>query len=173
MLQKLLEERFQLKVHQETEEITVYALTLAKGGPRLLRIEEGGCTPINTATGVTPPTPGQRPRCGTVHSGKNGTNKTLDVFGMSLGGFSKVLRNFLDRPIVDKTGVTGTFDFHLEYAPDELTPRGLFSGDNSPTVDPSALTPNLPAGPSIFAAMRQQLGLQLEQAKGPKTLRHL
>jgi uncharacterized protein (TIGR03435 family) len=163
MLQALLEDRFQLKVHQETEEIPVYALTVAKGGAKLRPLEEGACTPIDSSTRATPPAQGQTPRCGTVRSGKNGTSKTLDVIGMSIGGFSKLLRNFLDRPIVDKTGIAGTFNFHLEYAPDELTPNGLFSGDDNPTV----ASANLPAGPSILAAIQQQLGLKLEQTKGP------
>ena len=68
---------------------------------------------------------------------------------MSIDYFSKnVLMLYMDRPVVDKTGVGGLFDFHLEFAPDEAT------------------EPNEAAGVSLFTAMQQQLGLKLTPAKG-------
>jgi uncharacterized protein (TIGR03435 family) len=163
MLQALLEDRFHLKVHQETEEAAVYALTVAKSGPKLQRLEEGGCTPI--AAG---PTPGQnKPRCGTVHSGRSGTNRTFDVVGLSVAGFSGLLRGFLDRPVIDKTELTGLFNFHLEFAPDEFTKGIFFSSDDSTSSGVSATPSDQSLGQSIFGALQQQLGLKLEQAKGP------
>jgi uncharacterized protein (TIGR03435 family) len=71
----------------------------------------------------------------------------------------------LDRPLIDKTGITGTFDFHLTFAPDETTagvaspfaPDGAFSG----------VPPDPAGGPSIFTAFQEQLGLKLEAGKGP------
>ena len=170
MLQLLLEGRFQLKVHRETEEIGVYALTVAKGGPKLQRLEEGACTPIGSSPdATTSPAANPKPRCGAVRSGKNGTNKTLDVVGMTVGGFAGLLRNFLDRPILDRTGITGTYHFHLEYAPDEFR-NGIYSGDDSPDGAARGITPNPAGGLSIFGALQQQLGLKLEQAKGPHGL---
>jgi len=180
MLQALLEERFHLRVHQDTEQIGEYALTLAKGGPKLQRLKEGGCAPLSTSNGGGPTNQG--PRCATVHSGRSGTNRTLDVVGMSVAGFSGVLRNFVDRPILDKTGLAGLYVFHLEYAPDEFA-KGIYSGDDSPSGRCAVVSgdeaqsehkgwlsaaPSDPSsGQSIFGALQQQLGLKLEPTKGP------
>jgi uncharacterized protein (TIGR03435 family) len=166
MLQALLEERFQLKVHVETEEVNVYELTVAKGGIKLQRLEEGGCIPIGSPKVASQPSGSPKPRCGAVHYGKSGTNKTLDVIGMSVSGFSGLLRNFLDRPIIDKTGIAGLFTFHLEYVPDEFT-SGLYSGADNPDGAPAGTTSTPPTGPSILGALQQQLGLKLEKTKGP------
>ena len=81
---------------------------------------------------------------------------------MRVDEFSRIFLNgALDRPVIDKTGITGRFDFHLEYAPDQATPRFLPGGD-VPDAAPSD-----PPGPSIFTAVQAQLGLKLEPAKGP------
>jgi uncharacterized protein (TIGR03435 family) len=79
---------------------------------------------------------------------------------VSLGDFSKIFGRFIDRPIVDKTGITGRFDVHLEFAPDQATPR---LGD--PNGPPAGADADL--GPSMFTAIQEQLGLKLEPAKGP------
>ena len=70
--------------------------------------------------------------------------------------FSKALGFVLARPIINKSGITGLFDFHLEYAIDETT------------GGPARATPSdEPAGPSIFTAIQEQLGLKLDSDKGP------
>jgi uncharacterized protein (TIGR03435 family) len=81
-------------------------------------------------------------------------NVILDGTGMSIDDFSKQFLDRLDRPVINKTAVVGLFDFYVEFAPDEVTPAN------------SAATSN-PAGPSIFTALREQLGLKLDRAKGP------
>jgi uncharacterized protein (TIGR03435 family) len=63
--------------------------------------------------------------------------------------------------VIDKTGITGKFNFRIEFASDEATPFFRTAGG-----DPSAAPPD-PAGPSIFTALQQQLGLKLERATGP------
>jgi uncharacterized protein (TIGR03435 family) len=163
MLQALLEDRFKLKIHRETREIPVYALTVAKGGLKLHPLEPGSCPPtMSSAERVALLQAGKAlPKfCGSIRFGK----KTADFHGMSIDEFSKSLGRVLDRPIVDKTGIAGLLDFHLEFAPDETTP-GLLPGGalhftDTPSDDP-------PGGPSIFTAMQEQLGLKLEPAKGP------
>src|SRR6185312_1537675 len=94
----------------------------------------------------------------------NGSNVTWDEVGASFLNFSVFFGIVLDRPMIDKTGITGTFDFHLTFAPDEIT-----SGVASPFAPDSSLSPvpSDPAqGPSIFTAFHDQLGLKLEPGKG-------
>ena len=92
---------------------------------------------------------------------------TFNVRGVSLEEFSKMLDGVMDRPVIDKTGVTGKFDFGLEFAPDETVPEALhiFRGADSDVG--AAATPQDAVGPSIFTALQEQLGLKLAPAKGP------
>lgn len=166
MFQALLEDRFQLKIHRETKEVPVYALTVPKSGSKLKPLEEGSCTPFDSTKPLMPPVPGQKRSCGFVQAGRNGPNMTLKAFGTRLGTFSGLLGNVLDRPVVDRTGITGMFDIQLEFAPDENT-TGAFRGGDSTTPPPAAFPNDPTGGPSIFTAIQQQLGLKLEPAKGP------
>jgi len=158
MLQVLLEERFKLKIHRETREVTVYALTVAKGGLKLRRVEEGSCTPRDYAALSPSPEPGQKPFCGNGGFGRKGSLVVAEIPAISIDEFSKRLSFRLDRPVIDKTGVKGLFDFHLEFAPDIITPQFLGQPGE----------PSEPAGQSIFTAIQKQLGLKLELAKGPR-----
>ena len=164
MLQALLEDRFQLKVHREIREVPVYALSVAKNGPKLHLSKEGSCTPRTFP--LSPLAPGQN-YCGPTPFIKKGTYLTFNVRGVSLEEFSKMLDGVMDRPVIDKTGVTGKFDFGLEFAPDETVPEALriFRGGDSD--DGPAATPQDAIGPSIFTALQEQLGLKLAPAKGP------
>jgi len=159
MLQALLEERFKLRVHRETREVSVYRLTVAKGGLKLRRVEEGSCTPHDYAALLLSPEPGQKPICGNGGFGRRGNLVVAEIPGISIDEFSKRLTFRLDRPVIDKTGVTGLFDFHLEFAPDMSTPQLL--GQPADPSEPAA-------GQSIFTAIQKQLGLRLESAKGPR-----
>ncbi|MDR3698822.1 MAG: TIGR03435 family protein [Candidatus Sulfopaludibacter sp.] len=157
MLQTLLEDRFKLRLHHETREVPAYALTVAKGGLKLRPFQAGTCIPRDFARFFEqfPPQPfpelppGQK-YCGGGVAVK-GAIATLDATAMSIDDFFKYSLPALDRPVVNKTGITGLFDFHLEYASDE--PRG--AGATSPEV----------AGPSVFDALERQLGLKPELAK--------
>jgi len=158
MLQTLLEDRFKLKIHHEAREVAVYALTVAKGGLKLHPFQEGSCIPRDfTLLEQFPPQPfpelppGQK-YC-EVRGTENGGKVTLEAIGMSIDSFIKYSLPGLDRPMVNKTGITGLFDFHLEFAPDEPTGAGA--------------TPAEFAGPSIFTALDRQLGLKPELAKAP------
>jgi len=142
MLQTLLEDRFKLKFHRETRERLVYALIVDKGGLKIQPLKEV----------CRPPDP-----CGVAKMRSNGQNMTLDAHALSMADFSGTLG--LDRTVIDRTGVAGTFDFHLEFVLDGATPGNPFgSHDPFPSGDG--------AGASIFTAI-QKLGLKLESTKGP------
>jgi uncharacterized protein (TIGR03435 family) len=138
MLRALLTERFKLTFHREKKEFSTYALELAKGGPKLKA----------SADANAPPTVGP----GVVYPQKivlPGRNATVGELA------SLLQRAILDRPVVDQTGLTGRYDFDLDWAPDD----SQFGGD---APKPTDSTPSLP----LFEAMQQQLGLRLEATRG-------
>jgi len=96
-----------------------------------------------------------------LHAGSDGLNRTLAGSGISLQTLTTYLsRNYasaLNRTVIDKTMLNGTFDVHLKWAVDN--PASLAGPDTALRSDP--------AGPSIFTALQEQLGLKLESAKGP------
>ena len=153
MMQALLEDRFKLQMHRETRQNPVYALTVAKGGLKLKPFQEGSCTPSSD----TPRVPGQPPLCKARASSKGANVVAIDGQGMTLDEFSGLVLTAsafgfkFDRPIINKTGIAGRFDLHLEFAIDDV--RAAASLD--------------PAYPSIFTAVQQQLGLKLEPTRGP------
>lgn len=179
MLQTLIEERFKLKIRRETRPVPGYALTVAKGGIKLKPFQRGTCTPIDLKIfeQFPPPPfpklpPGQEYCGGTDPSDgsrwiasfgtSKGPNITIVARAMSIDDFIKTsLGQHLDRPVLNKTGVAGLFDFHLEYAPDETMPD---FHDTTPTAAGAAISD--PPGPSIFTALQRQLGLKLEPAQG-------
>ncbi len=168
MMRALLEDRFKLKVHRESKETPVYALTVAKNGFKLQPVKEG-CVPIDLNHLPQPPEPGKpMPNfCGNVSMRMNGQSVTMDAHGMSLQDFSARLSTMLDRKVIDKSGVAGVFDFHLEFAPDEATAmfRGGRGGGGDAGGNPAPAVEI--AGPSIFDALQEQLGLKLLPDKGP------
>ena len=164
MLQALLEERFKLKVHWETRQVPVYELTVGKGGPKLQPFKEGSCIPLDFTQFYAAPKPVANPcRNGNTRKGSNGT---VDWRGLSLDQFANwVLIGVVDRPVIDKTGIAGKFNFHLEFVPDSATPAFLPGGElDHGQVGPS----DDPVGPTIFSAIQEQLGLKLVSAKGPE-----
>jgi uncharacterized protein (TIGR03435 family) len=152
MLQAILEDRFNLKIHRETKEVSVYELNVAKGGPKLQPFKEGSCIPRQGELLTSPSAAlGEKP-CPRFGFGRGGQYK-IDAQGISLQEFSRIhLSSSLGRPVIDKTGIKGLFDFHLEWS------GATLSAD--PTAAPDTTRP------SIFAVL-EQLGLRLESAKGP------
>jgi uncharacterized protein (TIGR03435 family) len=162
MMRTLLEDRFKLKIRRETRQGPVYELKVAQGGPKLEPVETGSCTPIKDFD-WRKLAPGQKPPL--ICDGAMVQNGKLAFLAMSIADFCQNLTwDALDRPVIDKTGLTGRFNFRIEFAPDEGTPFGHSVG-----VDPTT-APTEPAGPSIFTALQQQLGLKLERATGPVAL---
>lgn len=139
MLRNLLADRFKLTFHREQKEFSIYELEVAKGGPKLKPSTSAPDEPAQLISTVYP----QR----MVLPARNATMSDLA---------SLMQRAMLDRPVVDKTGLTGRYDFNLEWAPDETQ----FGGEiPAASVD----APNAP----LFSAIQQQLGLKLEAARGP------
>ncbi|PYT28844.1 MAG: hypothetical protein DMG57_13510 [Acidobacteria bacterium] len=157
MLQALLEDRFQLKIHRETREVPVYALTVEQGGSRLKPFEEGSCIAMPLKVPLPTLVLGQR-YC-KVRVGIQ--PPVVDAQGSTLTEFAQLLDLVLDRPVIDNAGITGKFDIHLEFAISEATPRFLPGGDLADQAGPAS------AGPSVFTAI-QQLGLKLEPTQGPR-----
>jgi uncharacterized protein (TIGR03435 family) len=152
MMRSLLADRFQLKLHRETRQIPVYALTVARGGAKLLAHREGNCFAIGTAPR---PAPGQpRPRiCGQYDPTADGQG--TDIFGITLFDLCRDFTNTkLDRPVIDRTAISGAFDFHFDDAVRDLFPGGKRGED--------PLTP----GAAIFTAI-QKFGLRFERTTGP------
>jgi uncharacterized protein (TIGR03435 family) len=141
MLQSLLEERFQLKVRSETRQLAVYELTVLKGGSKSARFKEGDCVPYDPA----PSPQGTKPRdfCGFNIL----TQGRWNASGITIQQAVAALADITNRPVIDRTGLSGLFNVHMEYPEDELSP-------DSP-------------GPSIFSAIQSQLGLKLESTRGP------
>ncbi len=173
MLQRLLEDRFELKFHYETRQLPIYVLTVEKNGLRLERSKDGSCTPVDWSNNPRPRRSDQKPWrfCGIGKPGLNvRLNHTLDAFGVSITGPPKAsLTAFLSlethRPVIDKTGLNGLFDAHLEWN-EAATVRAL--ADTSAGTHPNKPAPSAdPDSPSIFTAVEQQLGMELEPAKGP------
>jgi uncharacterized protein (TIGR03435 family) len=162
MVQSLIEERFQLKVHRETKEFPVYELVVAKGGSKLKLSEDQ--SPFRPAErGASPPPPPQRggpmPR-GNMRMGRG----NLEASGVPLANFIQALSQQLGRTVIDKTELKGLYDIKLQWTPEIGQGGGPFGpGPGGPEPPP----PPDPSGASIFTAVQEQLGLKLESAKGP------
>lgn len=144
-LRALLAERFQLTLHREAKEQSVYALVVAKNGPKLQESQ--------TKEGTGPRGPMMRMGRGEL-SGQ----------GVKLDMLASTLSSQLGRTVIDRTGLTGNFDFKLTWTPDPGQSAGPLGG-LPPGAD--APPPPDPNGPSVFTALQEQLGLRLESQKGP------
>ena len=172
MLPALLEERCQLKVHKEMREMPVYAMTVGKGGLKIQPAEAGSCTPLDLDHLPSgPPGAGQPNFCGMAQMRMDHGLMSFDTKGISMEDFAGRLSNQLDRPVIDKTGATGIFNIHLEYAPDRS--MGMFAGrggDAGKGGDAGRgdlpAQPSEPAGPTLFVSLEKQVGLKLSAEKG-------
>jgi uncharacterized protein (TIGR03435 family) len=141
MLAFLLEDRFNLKFHHETRTLPVYALAIAKGGSKL------------ATSKLSPP--------GTWENGSWTSSYgpgRVDAQRSSIEFLIKVLSSSVGHHIIDKTGLSGTYDFKLRWTPDTASevrqaPAGWNASDD--------------IAPSLFTALKEQLGLKLEPQKAP------
>jgi bla regulator protein blaR1 len=160
MLQGLLEDRFQLKIRRVTEEAPLYALTVAKGGFKLKPMKDGDCLPDGPPEWPA----GGKPACNWTGWDVNGPNRRLLLGSITLDRLAQDLAELiLDRNVIDRTGISGSFVARLEYAPDENT--RCFGMGQWCDVDPKS---DIPPAATIFTAIEQQFGLKLEPIKGPK-----
>ncbi len=140
-LRLLMADRFQLKVHKESKELTVYALVVAKGGSKL-----------ETA----PDTTGQDSG---LNAGRADDGKTAIVGkNLEIPNLVRFLASQVGRDVLDQTGLTGKYNFKFSFSPDLNRPADIAAPD-APRADTS--------GPSIFTALQEQLGLRLDTQKAP------
>lgn len=161
MLRSLLTERFKLAFHHETRDMPIYALMKARPDGKL----GAGLTPAAVDCAArgrrgggpppAPPQPGQRMECGMmIGPGR------LNAGGMPMSNLATNLAPQVGRIVIDKTELTGNYDFELIYAPEALGGGAppLINGNPVP-VDPNA--------PNLFTALQEQLGLKLDSQRGP------
>jgi uncharacterized protein (TIGR03435 family) len=159
MLRALLEDRFHLVIRRDLKEISVYALTVAKGAVPKIPHSTGSCITFDPEH---PPTfePGKPfpAVCGMSRM----TDKGYDAAGVTMGRFAELLSGYADRKVIDRTDLPGEFDIHLNLSESDL---GLRS---SSATDDDAKVAQDPA--EIFSRVRsavQKLGLHIDPAKAP------
>jgi uncharacterized protein (TIGR03435 family) len=162
LVQALLADRFNLVVHEERREMPVYSLMMARPDRRLgqrLRPFEGECgdpgklgPPPNATFGMPNSDPGKGPHWCMAFTGMG----RLSAQGTMLSDLAAILARLpaVRRRVLDRTGLTGRFDFDLEWTP-SVTPPGTATTGVPPD-----------AGPSLFTALQEQLGLKLESTNG-------
>jgi bla regulator protein blaR1 len=159
MLRTLLVDRFKLAAHHETRDLPIYTLVAASGGARLRRseIDQAACEARRAAIQRREPVPpipaGAPPVCGIGRSNPG----TITAVGWSMDALTSALSPFVSRVVLDRSGLSGLFDFELKWTPDTIPQQ-------PPDAPPLNIDPN---GPSIFTALQEQLGLRLESARGP------
>jgi uncharacterized protein (TIGR03435 family) len=127
MLQALLEERFKLVLHREMKELRVWALMVGKNGPKFREVKDDG-----SAAEIS-----------------SGDGHRIKARHVSMKQLADALQGYVGDPVVDATGLTGLFDFTLDFTLDEST------------------SPDREWGQTLFEAVQRQLGLKLEARKGP------
>lgn len=132
LIRKLLTERFGLVTHTEKRELAVYALTPAKSGLKIVK-----------STGNPNGLPNENDR-------ENGGQRSMQIENMTMREFCLLLTYFLDRPVVDETGIEGRYDFRLEW-----------------TFDDTRVPTDAGSPPTVFTAIQEQLGLKLGPVKAP------
>jgi uncharacterized protein (TIGR03435 family) len=139
MVEKLLAQRFKLAFHYNKKELSVYAITVGKTGPKL-----------------TKSTGDPNGLYGAFFRGRG----NMVCSNANMGDFAANLQSRLDRPVLDQTGISGRYDFTLKWTPDD----SQFVGQSLPSPQPTddGTTP-----PNLFTAIQQQLGLKIEAKKAP------
>jgi bla regulator protein blaR1 len=164
MVRSLLADRFKLIVSHDAKELPVYALVIAKGGPKL---KDAAPPDVQTGSASAPPSPGPGgtlptpPRGGFMMSMGRGGEATLNSKGAPIANLINLLSQQVGRQIVDQTGLKGEYDISLKWTSD----TGLGGGPFPVGGDPTDANDN--GGTSIFTALQDQLGLRLESTKGP------
>jgi uncharacterized protein (TIGR03435 family) len=141
MVQALLAERFQLRVHRQTKELPVYALIVAKNGPKLTEAKNPNSLRLSS-------------------EGKG----RMAFQGVPMSFLATQLTSMIGRTVLDRTALTSSYDFVLSWTPDENEKKmsKVKNGGGK-----AALATDKATGPSVFTALQQQIGLKLQSTKGP------
>jgi uncharacterized protein (TIGR03435 family) len=187
MLTELLERRFQLQAHVDSEPVAGWLLVVAKGGLKIKPMADVDCTGEPASERVLAQRAeaglrgtiliteaaqqGVKPTCGAIGVNPNGPNVRFEVVGQPPGSIARNLRLALGASVVDRTGITAPYLFSWEYGPDASTPgdRAIFSAPSPPRPRAGFDAPSTaPKAPPLFVALEQQLGLTLEPTMVPR-----
>jgi uncharacterized protein (TIGR03435 family) len=159
MMRTLIEQRFGVKAHNEQREGDVYTLTFArsdrKTGAGLRPVPDACAAALKELTGAAP----LPQRSGPPPCSFGGPPGRLIGTGVTIAMFASVLSGNAGRNVIDRTGLTGSFDIELNFDPS--------SAAQAPPGAPPGPTPTDDTKPSIFTALQEQLGLKLESTRGP------
>jgi uncharacterized protein (TIGR03435 family) len=167
MVQALLADRFKFAIHRETKELPVYTLTIMKSGPKLHRAKPGD-TYADATFPYAEKFVNSDSKAGRIFGvgggGPGGHTNTYSCFGVSMPALARQLAIDVGLPVLDRTGLTGTYDFTLKYTMVPWSgPSAMGASEGQPAASASE-----PTGiPTLFPALQQQLGLKLESTKGP------
>jgi uncharacterized protein (TIGR03435 family) len=160
MLQNLLADRLQMKAHLEKKEMQAFTLLVAKGGLKMKLSEE---MPADSNALPAPPGPPKFDKNGfPIIAGRGAVIETENGRARVVANQESIVQicdflgNQFARPVVDQTGLTGKYDFHLEFAPENMRPPD--AGSPAASSDPA---------PTLLVAIQDQLGLKLEAKKLP------
>jgi uncharacterized protein (TIGR03435 family) len=159
MMRSLLADRFNLKIRHETKELAVFALVRAKGGSKLTEVPppdfDNNTAPAqDRAAGAGLPS-----RPGAINFTTINGLETLTAKAVPITSLVFLLTGQTSRPVVDQTGLKGTYDFKLQFAPEAKLGSATFPlGGGQATSDSTVA--------SLFTALQEQLGLRLESTKG-------
>ena len=158
MILPLIEDRFNLKYHHETRELPMYTLVVAKSG---LKMKASAPDDPPNPDGAKPEDGDAkgRPRVGRHSLMMNGRGH-LESTGTTTEMLAHVLAGQLGRTVLNKTALTGNYDFTLQWTPDDMGTPGGDAGPGKGDISPDA------GGPTLLTAIEEQLGLKLEATKG-------
>lgn len=154
MLQRLLEDRFRLKIERVQREQPVFVLLLASRGLKFRPIAPGSCVTMGPDGQFPEPEAGKPrlPGCGDAGYGPSMINGN----GITMAEFARLLEEVTQRPVIDKTGLTDMYNVNIKWMADESTP--------GPLGGPLTANDNQP-GPSLFTVLQEELGLRLEASR--------
>jgi len=159
MFQALLTERFKMVFHRDTKELPVYLMVVAKGGPKLQEAKPADGSPDGIVS------------TGTLQFGQGGL---ITFQAMPLSAFLQILSQQVGRNVLDKTGLTGRYNFTWEFNQGAGAIGGRGGPQSAAGGAPGGVNPAPSSGasadsepPSIFTVLQEELGLKLDSGKGP------
>ena len=172
-MQALLADRFQVKIHRDSKEFAVYALTVGKGG---LKMKESAPDPENDSgaagKGAVDVTASGSAAGTTINFGRGSyltfANNKFEGRKLTMTSFADTLGRFADRPVVDMTELKGNYDFTIEFSPEDFRAMQIRAAISAGVVLPPQVLQMVEgaSGDSLPTAL-QTIGLKLESRKAP------
>jgi uncharacterized protein (TIGR03435 family) len=153
MFQTLLADRFKLTIHRDTKDHAIYALVVGKNGPKLQEAAPDESDPAGPSRNVSR----MKTQGGRLH---------MQIDRTTMKDFADTISRFLDRPVIDMTGLTGSYQMSLDLSMDDMKNMMRSQGINLGVPGAPSDSAADPSGSSVFTAV-QQFGLKLESRKAP------